>query len=704
MSRLLRRLGEKALHHVRLRPTSALLSSQQPHPLRLPATHAPPHTQRSLSSDSTQSTATQQQQPYVSGDSTHFGFDQVNVAEKEGKVRQVFDSVADSYDVMNDFMSAGVHRLWKDYLLDVSGVATLAKTARAHNLDLRILDVAGGTGDVAFRFVEAADCVERAKSSGLDPVSITVCDINHEMLRVGEQRARQRFGGALLEESQALRFTPGNAQDLEGVADNSFDLYTIAFGLRNVTDVDAALREANRVLKPGGRFICLEFSKVPNESLRQLYDLYSFQMIPWLGEMVANDRASYQYLVESIRRFSDQDELLQRMKAAGLTQCRYTNLTGGVVALHEGWKAIDCEANDDEDTVAKASQEETHKPTTSSFSSGTSTTRKLDRWSGHTTRSMSTSTNTSDPPIWTWVDRYLPTDWQPYARLARLDKPIGTWLLLWPCCWSTALAQPVSSMEHVSLLALFGVGALTMRGAGCTINDLWDRDIDQAVPRTQQRPLVSGDLTPSQAVQFLGLQLATGCAVLVSLPHTWYCFQWGVASLPLVVLYPTTKRYFPYPQLVLGLCMNWGALMGWAAVHGTMDWTVVAPLYLSGVTWTLVYDTLYAHQDKGDDAKLGLYSTALTFGKDAEGQRAILHALAATTYGLWATAGYQAGMDYPALYAVGITAAYSHLLWQVHTADLEDPHNLASRFRSNAVTGALVYAALLAGHPPTILF
>jgi 4-hydroxybenzoate polyprenyl transferase len=690
-----------------------------------------------LSSDSANSTT--QQQPYVSGDSTHFGFDEVHVAEKEAKVRQVFDSVADSYDVMNDFMSAGVHRLWKDHLVDVSGVATLAKTARRattptntnttdNNAAFRILDVAGGTGDVAFRFVEAADCVERAKSSGVDPVNITVCDINHEMLRVGEQRARTRFGSGLLDKSQALRFVPGNAQDLQGVADdNSFDLYTIAFGLRNVTDVDAALVEANRVLKPGGRFMCLEFSQVPNASLRQLYDLYSFQMIPWLGEMVANDRASYQYLVESIRRFSDQEELLQRMKAAGLTQCRYTNLTGGVVALHEGWKAID--APGDEGTDTDTWREKAHTTTSSSTTANggttrrmsTSTTYQLGRWNGSTTRRMSTSTThqhggcnagttrkmstgTSDPPIWTWVDRYLPKDWQPYARLARLDKPIGTWLLLWPCCWSTALAQPVSGMEHASLLALFGVGALTMRGAGCTINDLWDRDIDQAVPRTQQRPLAAGDVTTNQAIQFLGLQLATGCAVLVSLPHTWYCFQWGVASLPLILLYPTTKRYFPYPQLVLGLCMNWGALMGWAAVHGTMDWTVVAPLYSSGVAWTLVYDTLYAHQDKGDDAKLGLYSTALTFGEDADRQRTILHALAATTYGLWAMAGYQAGMECPALYAAGVTAAYSHLLWQIHTADLEDPHNLATRFRSNAVTGALVYGALLAGNPPSVLF
>lgn len=320
------------------------------------------------------------------------------------------------------------------------------------------------------------------------------------------------------------------------------------------------------------------------------------------------------------------------------------------------------------------------------------------------TASSSSTTSTSDPPIWTWIDCYLPQSWRPYARLARFDKPIGTWLLLWPCCWSTALAHPVVAVDHVALVTLFGLGALSMRGAGCTVNDLWDQDIDQAVARTRQRPLPAGDLTTTQAVQFLALQLATGCAVLVSLPHTWYCFQWGVASLPLVVLYPTTKRYFPYPQLVLGLCFNWGAWMGWAATYGSMDWATVAPLYLSGVTWTLVYDTLYAHQDKSDDAKLGLYSTALTFGSDEGVQRRILHGLAASSFLLWATAGYQAQMVNPGLFGAGITAAYGHLVWQIQTADLSNPHNLAERFRKNATTGALVYAALLAGHPPTTLW
>jgi ubiquinone/menaquinone biosynthesis methyltransferase len=181
---------------------------------------------------------------------------------------------------MNDFMSAGVHRFWKDYLLSVSQVENLSKAARSMHVDFKILDVAGGTGDVAFRFIEAANCLERSKSSGHDNVNVTVCDINKEMLRVGEKRARERFGNALLDESKALSFVHGNAQDLH-FDDNTFDLYTIAFGLRNVTDVDLALKEAARVLKPGGRFMCLEFSQVPDPIFRQIYDTYSFNIIPW---------------------------------------------------------------------------------------------------------------------------------------------------------------------------------------------------------------------------------------------------------------------------------------------------------------------------------------------------------------------------------------------------------------------------------------
>lgn len=299
---------------------------------------------------------------YVSGPTTHFGYESVPIDEKEGRVRRVFENVADNYDVMNDVMSAGLHRYWKDELLQMTGIAPMARAVRrraslAHarapddsagrgaegGADdaraLSLLDVAGGTGDVAFRLVDAAGCAERAKSSGRDEIAVTVCDINPEMLRVGEARARRRYGAALLDDAAALAFVEGNAQRLP-FADGTFDLYTIAFGLRNVTDVDAALREARRVLKPGGRFLCLEFSRVTNAPLASLYDTYSFHVIPKLGELVANDAASYQYLVESIQMFCTQDELVRRIEAAGFEGAKYTNMTGGIVAVHEGWKPL----------------------------------------------------------------------------------------------------------------------------------------------------------------------------------------------------------------------------------------------------------------------------------------------------------------------------------------------------------------------------
>lgn len=307
----------------------------------------------------TSSTSSQQEQSinsYVSGSTTHFGYENVSINDKEGRVKQVFENVADSYDVMNDFMSAGLHRYWKDELLKMTGVEPMSKAVRrraslsyANNSTvakqdentslISILDVAGGTGDVAFRFIDAAHCQERSKSSGIDEISVTVCDINTEMLRVGESRARAKYGNALIDESKSLSFIEGNAQYLP-FEDDSFDIYTIAFGLRNVTDVDMALRDAYRVLKPGGRFLCLEFSHVENIPLKQLYDVYSFHVIPKLGEVVANDRDSYQYLVESIRKFCTQDELVTRLENAGFEGCKYTNMTGGIVAVHEGWKPL----------------------------------------------------------------------------------------------------------------------------------------------------------------------------------------------------------------------------------------------------------------------------------------------------------------------------------------------------------------------------
>mmetsp|Transcript_6143 Transcript_6143/g.9431 ORF Transcript_6143/g.9431 Transcript_6143/m.9431 type:complete len:312 (-) Transcript_6143:103-1038(-) len=288
------------------------------------------------------SSTTSPPRPYLEGDKTHFGFEDIKIEHKEARVRNVFENVATSYDLMNDLMSGGLHRLWKDHFVKVSSVASMARIVReaSPQRDLKILDVAGGTGDIAFRFVDACGCDERSKSSGSDEISITVCDINIEMLRVGEKRARDRYGNAIIEKSKALSFVQGNAQDLCQFEDNSFDMYTIAFGLRNVTDVDKALQEANRVLKPGGRFMCLEFSEVPNQYFRMLYDSYSFSVIPTMGELFADDRSSYQYLVESIRQFSNQEELKHRMEAVGMENVKFTNVTGGIVAIHEGFKEL----------------------------------------------------------------------------------------------------------------------------------------------------------------------------------------------------------------------------------------------------------------------------------------------------------------------------------------------------------------------------
>ena len=240
-----------------------------------------------------------------------FGFKDVPAAEKAGMVRQVFESVAPRYDLMNDLMSAGVHRLWKNTLVDVVNPRPGEK----------FLDVAGGTGDIAFRLLKRQ--AERP--------DVTVCDINPAMLAVGRDRAVDRglLGG--------LTWTTGDAEALP-FPDRSFDGYTIAFGLRNVTDIDKALAEAHRVLKPGGRFFCLEFSKVTSAPLGRLYDAYSERALPFFGKLVARDAESYRYLHESIRRFPPQRELAARMRKVGFANVAWRDMTLGVVALHTAWR------------------------------------------------------------------------------------------------------------------------------------------------------------------------------------------------------------------------------------------------------------------------------------------------------------------------------------------------------------------------------
>jgi demethylmenaquinone methyltransferase/2-methoxy-6-polyprenyl-1,4-benzoquinol methylase len=245
-------------------------------------------------------------------DSTHFGFTAVPLREKQGRVDEVFHSVARRYDLMNDLMSAGLHRAWKDAL-----VATLHPPKMR---PFRHLDVAGGTGDVAFRVLGV----------GGPQTHVTLLDINGDMLAVGRERAGTRFRGR-------IDFVEANAEALP-FPERSYDAYTIAFGIRNVPRIAAALAEAHRVLKRGGRFLCLEFSKVDVPGLDALYDAYSFNVIPRLGEAVAGDAESYRYLVESIRRFPAPAAVTRMIEAAGFSRVSHRRLTGGVVAIHSGWK------------------------------------------------------------------------------------------------------------------------------------------------------------------------------------------------------------------------------------------------------------------------------------------------------------------------------------------------------------------------------
>ncbi len=241
---------------------------------------------------------------------THFGFETVTESEKAGRVQGVFGSVASRYDIMNDVMSGGIHRVWKDAMMD-----WLAPRAGQ-----KLLDVAGGTGDIAYRFLKRA-------GQG----HATVLDLTEEMLVEGRKRAE---ASQMVDQ---LDWSVGDAMALP-FPDNSFDVYTISFGIRNVTRPQDALSEAFRVLRPGGRLMVLEFSQIPNPAMQWAYDRYSFNLIPLMGQLIANDRDSYQYLVESIRKFPDQDVFLNMVRSAGFENAKYRNLTAGVACLHSGWK------------------------------------------------------------------------------------------------------------------------------------------------------------------------------------------------------------------------------------------------------------------------------------------------------------------------------------------------------------------------------
>ena len=285
-----------------------------------------------------------------------------------------------------------------------------------------------------------------------------------------------------------------------------------------------------------------------------------------------------------------------------------------------------------------------------------------------------------------WMDRWLPAWLRPYGVLARWDRPIGAWLLLWPCWWGLSLAP---GWPNPWLASLFLLGAFAMRGAGCTINDMTDRDLDARVERTRNRPLASGRLTLSQAAWFLALQLSVGLFVLLQLNGT--AIKVGLAALPLVVIYPWMKRITWWPQLFLGITFKWGALVGWAAATGDLGWPAVA-LYAAGIFWTLGYDTIYAHQDKADDALIGVKSTARNLGN-------------ATPLWLWGFYGLALGFlmlagrlaDSGWLFYLFLIPVAGHFTWQIRTLDIDDPDNCLARFRSNREVGLLVTVALLAG-------
>ncbi|MCP5365510.1 MAG: 4-hydroxybenzoate octaprenyltransferase [Hyphomicrobiales bacterium] len=293
----------------------------------------------------------------------------------------------------------------------------------------------------------------------------------------------------------------------------------------------------------------------------------------------------------------------------------------------------------------------------------------------------------SDIAAGDWVDRHIPLPARPYLRLARLDRPIGIWLLMYPCWWGTALASP--NWPDLWFLLLFAVGATVMRAAGCTVNDLVDRDVDARVARTANRPIASGAITVRHAFVFLAALLFLGLLVLVQFNSTTIFV--GAASLVLVAVYPFAKRVTYWPQAVLGLTFNWGVLLGWSAVTGQIGVPALL-LYAAGVSWTLAYDTIYAHQDKADDMIVGVRSTALKFGDDS---RAWLGGFFSLTVALLAASGWLVSLGWPYYCVLAVVAA--HLAWQTITVDLDDPKDCLAKFRSNRHVGLIIFAGIVIG-------
>ncbi|MEC9367161.1 MAG: 4-hydroxybenzoate octaprenyltransferase [Pseudomonadota bacterium] len=289
-----------------------------------------------------------------------------------------------------------------------------------------------------------------------------------------------------------------------------------------------------------------------------------------------------------------------------------------------------------------------------------------------------------------WVDAWAPEFARPYLRLARADRPIGVWLLLLPCWWSTALAGLAQGrmFPDIRHLLLFAVGAIVMRAAGCAYNDIVDREFDGKVARTRSRPIPSGQISVRGAQAFMLVMCVSGLLVLLQFNN--FAILLGMGSLAVVAVYPFMKRYTDWPQAVLGLAFSWGALMGWAAAYGRLDAPAML-LYAGAFFWTVGYDTIYAHQDKEDDALLGLKSTALKFGART---RLWLSAFYALTALLLLLAGFAAGAGI--VFVCGLALGAGNLTWQVATLDTGDSINCLKRFRSNRDFGLIVFASLAA--------
>ncbi|KAF8777029.1 4-hydroxybenzoate polyprenyltransferase like protein [Argiope bruennichi] len=280
---------------------------------------------------------------------------------------------------------------------------------------------------------------------------------------------------------------------------------------------------------------------------------------------------------------------------------------------------------------------------------------------------------------------------QPYLRLMRIDKPTGTWLLLWPCYWSISLAATPGCLPDLSLLALFGTGAILMRGAGCTINDLWDKDIDSKVARTKSRPIARGDISTLDAWMFLGGQLSL--ALLILLELNWHSVLLGASSLALVTTYPLVKRISYWPQLMLGLTFNWGALLGWSSVHASCNWSVVLPLYGACISWTMIYDTIYAHQDKVDDVLIKIKSTALKFKEDT---KYYLAGFSTSMVTLLLLSGYNCQQTWPFYASVGLTGAL--LASQIKMVNIDNPQSCWKAFKSNRRIGLIIFLGIVTGN------